>query len=231
MIEKYTFPNCNRYFKKDFNKLRYQFVGSKDIQNNYSQAFQDMFALTMLNGKKNGTYVEIGGDHGVIISNTYLLETQFEWNGVAFEIDQKKVDEYNLIRNNKCLCADATTFDYKSFFKEKGFLKQIDYLQVDIEPAWRTLNALKALPLDDYRFSVITYETDLYHDGPDFAEESRKILQDCGYELVVRNVANEGNPFEDWYVDPNIVDKKIIEKIKIKSFLNTEAINILIGEK
>lgn len=230
MIEEFSFPDCNRYFKKDFSKLRHQFIGSEDIENNYSQAFQDMFVLSILNGKKNGTYVEIGGDHGVIISNTYLLETEFDWNGVSFEIDQEKVDGYNSLRKNKCICADAITFDYQSFFEEKKFPKQIEYLQVDIEPAWQTLNALKALPLDDYRFSVITYETDIYQDGPDVAEESREILQSHGYELVVKNVSNCGNAFEDWYVDSTVVSKDIIKKIKVKSSLNTEAKDVLIGK-
>ena len=48
----FTFPNCDRYFKKDFDRLRYQFSGSQDIENNYSQAFQDIFVLSMLSGKK-----------------------------------------------------------------------------------------------------------------------------------------------------------------------------------
>lgn len=223
MIEEFSFPDCNRYFKKHFSKLRHQFIGSEDIKNNYSQAFQDMFVLSILNGKKNGTYVEIGGDHGVIISNTYLLETQFGWNGVSFEIDQEKVNGYNLIRNNECLCVDAITFDYKSFFEEKKFPKQIDYLQVDIEPAWQTLNALKALPLDDYRFSVITYETDIYQDGPDAGEEAMQILLSKGYQLVVRNVANLDNPYEDWYVDSTVVDINIVEKFLQTSRLTKES--------
>lgn len=223
MIEKFSFPDCNRYFKKDFSKLRHQFIGSEDIENNYSQAFQDMFVLSILNGKKNGTYVEIGGDHGVIISNTYLLETEFDWNGVSFEIDQEKVDGYNYLRKNKCICADAITFDYQSFFEEKKFHKQIDYLQVDIEPAWQTLNALKALPLDDYRFSVITYETDVYKDGPDSGEEAMEILISKGYQLVVRNVANQNNPYEDWYVDPIVVDSEIVAKFIQKGRLSKES--------
>jgi hypothetical protein len=182
-----------------------------------------MFALSILDGKKDGTYVEIGGDHGVIISNTYLLETQFNWNGVSFEIDPEKVNGYNSIRDNKCICADALTFDYTKLFEEKKFPKQIDYLQVDIEPAWQTLNALKALPLNDYRFSVITYETDVYKDGPDAGEEAMEILLSLGYQLVVRNVANLNNPYEDWYVDPQVVNPKIVEKFINSSRLSKES--------
>jgi hypothetical protein len=219
----YTFPDCNRYFQEDLEKLRYKFNGAESIKNNYSQAFQDMFVLSILDGKKNGTYVEIGGDHGVIISNTYLLETEFDWKGVSFEIDQSKVEGYNSIRDNKCICADAIQFDYKKFFKENKYPKQIDYLQVDIEPAWQTLNALKALPLDEYRFSVITYETDLYKDGPDAGEEAMEILLSHGYGLVVRNVANQNNPYEDWYVDPTVVDPEIVKLFTQKGRISKES--------
>lgn len=219
-----VFPECSgRYFSENQSNLKYQFPGVENIENNYSQAFQDMFALSILDGKRNGTYVEIGGDHAVIISNTYLLETQFDWSGVSFEIDQSKVDEYNSLRENKCICADATTFDYKALFEERGFSKQIDYLQVDIEPSWQTLNALKALPLDEYRFSVITYETDVYKNGPDAGEEAMEILLSKGYELVVRNVANLHNPYEDWYVDPQVVDPEIVKKFVQKSILPKES--------
>jgi hypothetical protein len=222
-MNEFIFPDCNRYFKSDLDKLRHIFPGAEKINNNYSQAYQDIFVLSILDGKRNGTYVEIGGDHPVIISNSYLLETEFDWKGISFEIDETKIDGYNALRKNKCICADATTFDYKSLFKEKEFPKQIDYLQVDIEPAWQTLNALNALPLDDYRFSVITYETDIYKDGPDAGEEAMEILLSKGYELVVRNVANQNNPYEDWYVDPNVVDMEIVEKFIQKSRLPKES--------
>jgi hypothetical protein len=226
----YIFPDCNRYFQEDLEKLRYKFSGVETIKNNYSQAFQDMFVLTMLNGKKNGTYVEIGGDHGVIISNTYLLESVFGWDGVAFEINEERCSAYNSIRNNKCTCTDALTVDYSMIFKQKGFSNQIDYLQLDIDPSEQTLNCLKKIPLDEYRFSVITYETDLYQDSPDFAEESREIFASYGYELVIKNVSNQGNPFEDWYVDPNVVDRRLIDMFKSKSALGIESDKILFGE-
>ena len=189
-----------------------------------------MFVLSMLDGKKNGTYVEIGGDHPVVINNSYLLETQFGWRGVSFEIIQTAVNFYNSLRKNSCLCENATTVDYRKIFEDNNFPKQIDYLQVDIEPAQQTLNALLQLPHDDYRFSVITYESDVYRDGPDCQEEAMRFLESYGYKLVVKNVANEGNPYEDWYVDPLVVDDKIISKFKQVGRLSKEAINCVLRD-
>ena len=56
---------------------------------------QDMFVLSMLDGKKNGVYVEIGADQPRVISNTYLLETEFDWMGVSFELEGDKVQFFN----------------------------------------------------------------------------------------------------------------------------------------
>ena len=204
-----------RYSKTEHDRLKHQFPGSGSVKFNWSQSMQDMFVLMALDGKRNGVYVELGADLPRIINNTYLLETEFDWMGVSFEYDAAKVAFFNTIRRNKCICTDATTFDYKYLFEERHYPKQIDYLQLDLDPAEGTLAALKHLPLDDYRFTAITYETDVYRAGADVQDEEIEYLKSYGYELVVRNVANEGNPYEDWWVDPNVVDRAIIDKLKM----------------
>ena len=204
-----------RYSKVEHERLKHKFPGSGSVKCNWSQSMQDMFVLMALDGKRQGVYVELGADLPRIINNTYLLETEFDWAGVSFEYDAAKVAFFNTIRRNKCICCDATAFDYKYLFQERNYPKQIDYLQLDLDPAEGTLAALKKLPLDDYRFTAITYETDVYRAGADVQDEEIEILKFYGYELVVRNVANEGNPYEDWWVDPNVVDRAIIDKLKM----------------
>ena len=180
-----------------------------------------MFVLSMLDGKRDGVYVEIGADQPRVISNTYLLENNFDWSGVSFELDADKVTYFNSIRKNKCLSEDATLYDYKSLFEERNYPKQIDYLQLDIDPAEGTLRALKALPLDDYRFSVITYETDVYSSGADIQDEQIEILESHGYQLVAKNVKCEGNPYEDWWVDPAIVSEDVWKPYKTRIGLDS----------
>ena len=64
------YPKSRRYFKEDYENLRFKFSGSENIENNYSQSMQDMFVLSMLDGKKNGVYVEIGADKPRVINNS-----------------------------------------------------------------------------------------------------------------------------------------------------------------
>lgn len=177
----------------------------------WSQAGQDKFALEVLDFKRNGTFVEIGAFHSQAISNTYAMETYFDWTGIGLEIEPDLALEYNTNRKSPCICTDATTVDYAALFKEHNLPKQIDYLQIDIDPAYQSLIALKALPLKEYRFSVITFEHDLYQD-PEYniniKIEQQNTLFELGYKLIADNaIEPSGNAFEDWWIDPTVIKK------------------------
>jgi len=222
------------YDRSKLDRLKYKFEGVELIDKNYSQAYQDMFVLTMLNGKKNGTYLEIGAMDAVFINNTFLLETVFDWKGLSVDIDPSSQSTFERNgRKNDFILGDALEIDYDQYFKDNNFGSQIDFLQLDIEPQAQTLACLKKLPFDKYRFSVIAFETDFYDKTVDPAEslknreESREFLKSLGYELIVGNIANVGplgkddlSPFEDWYVDPNVVSQELINLFKSSSEFN-----------
>jgi hypothetical protein len=225
------------YTKDKYDRLKYKFKDSEKIDENQSQAYQDMFVLSMLNGKKNGTYLEIGASHAKMISNTYLLEKLFDWNGISIDISiesKHSFDEYN--RKNTLIIEDALTLDYREILS-KTKTKQIDYLQLDIEPQYNTLNCLKLIPFDEYRFSVITYETDLYDPSINRIQslrnrdESREIILSHGYELVGGNICNtsKNDFFEDWYIDPKIVNKDILNLYEKSTEFNDIAENFLLN--
>jgi FkbM family methyltransferase len=65
-----------------------------------SQLRQDLFCLNELNFKKNGFFVEFGANDGVSLSNTYLLEKEFNWNGILVEPNKIYLDK--LRKNRKC---------------------------------------------------------------------------------------------------------------------------------
>jgi FkbM family methyltransferase len=51
----------------------------------YSQIGQDIEVLKVYNNKHNGFFVEIGASNGVAYSNTFLLETNYNWKGICVE--------------------------------------------------------------------------------------------------------------------------------------------------
>lgn len=188
------------------------FPNSNLIRENFSQAFQDLFVLKMLGGKKHGTYLEIGANHPTFHSNTFLLHSIFDWEGISIEFDSKCfVDWPHLRPKSNFLISDALIIDYKKAlnFWFPNSNRRVDYLQLDIDPSINTLTVLKRLPLDDFRFTVITFETDAYTGDLRARDESRKLLNSYGYRLlgpdvsvVFKDISQNPIAFEDWWIDP-----------------------------
>jgi hypothetical protein len=226
-----------KYDKQKYDKLKNKFPGSENIDFNYAQAYQDMFVLSCLNGKRDGYYLEIGAYHSTNLSNTYLLESKFGWSGISVDIDDSVRNSFSTNREGNLIIADAISLDYKKILNDYNMPKRIDYLQLDIEPQTNTLECLKNIPFDEYRFSVITYETDFY--DPSFAreeslanrEKSREILKSHGYFLLVGNVCNisENDPFEDWYIDPQVIDPNNLSWISPSEEYNMVSESVLVN--
>lgn len=217
-----VFLNAGRFPKLPYtsliyDKLKYKFKDSEHIERNYSQSYQDMFVLSMLNGKINGTYLEIGSADPFSGNNTALLETKFNWKGVSIDIVKDEVDKFNKERTNQCVLADATKIDYAKLIIEQNLGTDIDYLQLDCDPSSVTYDILTKIPFDKYRFGVITYEHDFYADKskPSYRNKSRGFLKARGYELVASNIApNDTDNYEDWWIHPKLINRTIIEIFK-----------------
>jgi hypothetical protein len=189
------------------------FPGLADIQINYSQLHQDMFVLSVLDGKRNGSYVEIGAAEPVFISNTFLLENLFGWKGFSIELSEQQASKHASARTNKCYCLDATKAEYDALITASQLGSVIDYLSVDADPPPVTLAALKAIPHDKYRFRVITFEHDLSSGGSAERDESRRFLSALGYRLVVNDVSWGDHVVEDWWAHPDLTDAAILRQM------------------
>ena len=204
-----TWHDLLPYKKEDYKNLKYQFKGSKSIKQNYSQCYQDMFVLSTLNGKKNGTYLEIGAGRPFYGNNTALLK-EWGWKGVSLDISKDFLAQWKKERpNDVCLDQDARYANYLDISDNIIKTRDIDYLQLDVDPASNTYKVLENIPFDTLKFKVITYEHDYYcDDSKSYRDKSRKLLEDAGYILIAGNISPDKNsPYEDWWVSQDVFDK------------------------
>jgi len=220
-----------RYDISKHPQLKYKFKGSENIRKNYSQTYQDMFILTMLDGKQNGTYLEIGAADPFHGNNTALLEQDYNWKGASIEILEHEVEKFKKSRKNPVYLKDATQIDYDKFISDLNLGTDIDYLQIDCEPPAITYEILTKIPFDKYRFAVITFEHDYYADiTKSYRDKSREYLKSKGYELVASNIAPDStSSFEDWWVHPDLVDPNIISVMKNTNAITKNAQEYMFG--
>lgn len=214
-----------KYNKTKHDRLRFKFPDSNLIEKNYSQAYQDMFVLAILNGKRNGTYLEIGAQEPFYQNNSALLETEFDWKGTSIEIREDLCKMFSEQRKNQILCKDATKINYEKLLDKMNIGTDLDYLQVDCEPSKITFEILTAIPFEKYRFAVITYEHDSVDITSSYRDKSRRFLKSYGYELVVKDVAfNDEYTFEDWWIHPDLVNPDKVNQMKS---VDTEVTNVV----
>ena len=183
------------------------------------QANQDKFVLNILKEKKNGFFLEIGSNHPVNINNTYLLETKYNWKGIMVEYEKSFLPLYIEQRPNSIhIIDDATNVDYKNIFEINNVPLSIDYLQIDLEAnngsTIKTLEKLDSDIFDIYKFATVTFEHDIY--CTNFGNtrlHSRDIFKKRGYICVFEDIHDSGNPYEDWYVHPDLVDMDYVNKL------------------
>jgi len=187
----------------------------------YSQAWQDEFVINLLGFKKNGFFVDIGSGDGINQSNSYFFESQMGWKGICVErgahcmgwkeMHAQNPSRYVAREGGLFLNEDANKVDYKKLLEELGCRGRAEYLSVDIDEG--SAEVFKAIPFDQYRFSVITVEHDAYRFGDSLRGEERKALEQNGYAALFPDVLvplgcgmGPSLPFEDWWVDPMAFD-------------------------
>ena len=212
LLNNIGYPSTLEYTEEQKERYKFKFNGLYAVDKNYSRHFQDMFVLSVLDGKDNGTFVEIGSGHPTLFNNTKLLE-EFGWKGISVDNSERMCHLFSRERSTAIILADANTIDYNALFKQNCIEDHTDFLRINAEQA--SLNALKNIPFSKYQFSVIQFQHNACWWGPSFREESRNILKKIGYVLFVPDVAvDEKNNYEDWWVHPAVAAKNKYMKAK-----------------
>ncbi len=87
-----------------------------------SQIGQEVFVLAYLNLKVNGFFVEFGASDGKTLSNTYVLEKYFGWNGICAEPGHNW--RTSLKKNRDCI------LDFRCVYESSG--AQINFKETTV---------------------------------------------------------------------------------------------------
>jgi len=124
----------------------------ENLTKSKSQLRQDLFVLSHLNWKRQGFFVEFGATNGIDLSNTLLLETEFNWTGILAEPALSWRE--SLVSNRP-----RAKLDFRGVWKESG--TSITFLE-SAEPELSTIESFKAADLHakSRKFSKVTYEVE-----------------------------------------------------------------------
>ncbi len=211
------YPSTLVYRKEEIEKYKHKFDGLENVEKNYSRHFQDMFVLSLLKGKKGGSFVEIGSGHPKLFNNTYLLEKEFGWRGLSIDRDERMCAMFSRERNTKIILEDASTIDYKKLFKQNCIEQHTEFLRINADQA--SLSVLGEIPFQKYEFSIIQFQHNECWWGSEIKDKSREYLKNIGYKLFVPDVSiDNNNSYEDWWVHPGYINNNM-KSNKSKNFI------------
>lgn len=126
--------------------------------NNRSQEGQDMYALNLLNNQRGGFFVDLAANHPILLSNTFLLERDYDWKGLCIEPNWQYWNALATLRKCKVIGAvgggsksEAIQFRFHPFKRYAGAFGGIVGDQYDNKEA--VANKDKNI-LEEERFTV-----------------------------------------------------------------------------
>ena len=133
------------------------------------QLYQDLFVLHILKYKPSGYFVEFGSTNGLNISNTYLLEKLYNWNGIAAE--PARIWHKQLEMNRNCSIDKRCVADTSNLYV--GFTETTNPEFSATEELNRsTYSALnQSKPTDSYKVETVSLlDLLLHHNAPRFID-------------------------------------------------------------
>jgi len=133
-LEKLAFENSDASIDLNFikNIKSQNFNLLLDIfEKSKSQFKQDLFVLEKTNFKKQGFFVEFGATDGITGSNSYLLEKEFQWEGILSE--PAKIWHKELIKNRDVFIEKKCIFSESN---KKLLFNQVQYAELSTIDAY-----------------------------------------------------------------------------------------------
>ena len=89
--------------------MKQNYSDIQDSEKSHSQIGQDLKVLKFYKNKRNGYFIEAGANDGIKLSNTYLLEKNYNWRGICVEPVPVVFDQ--LKKNRKSINVNKALYD------------------------------------------------------------------------------------------------------------------------
>lgn len=194
----------------------------------FSQLNQDLWVLETLKNKKNGFFIDIGAYDGVYIDNTYILEKEYNWNGICIEANPIIFSE--LQNNRSCTCVNSilgNNEDTVYFEINQKFNKSQIYSKILSEEEYKNIS-------DDSSNFIIQKKKELIsnilkkNNAPKIIDYLSIDTNGCEYEIL------ESFPFDEYKINCLTINhngphNQNINKNKIMNFLNNKSYKFVKG--
>jgi len=176
-------------------------------QYSVSQLGQDIWVLEQTNYKKSGFFVEFGATDGVSLSNTWLLEKKFAWQGICAEPNPKLYSQ--LIANRDCCisndCVGAQTGEKVDFILADAYGGMLKHAELDNHADKRNAYA-------EFENNKVELETISLHDF--------LVKNNAPKEITYLSIDTEGSefeilqnfPFEEWDIQYLTIEHNFTEQ-------------------
>lgn len=123
----------------------------------FSQEGQDKLVLSMLKNKRNGFFVDLASNHPIMLSNTFLMEHKYGWNGLCIEPNWQYWNGLASLRKCHVVAAvgggiqsEAIKFRFHPFKRFVGAFGGIVGDQFDNKPSKNNNNEV----IEETRFTI-----------------------------------------------------------------------------
>ncbi len=180
------------------------------ISNSYN--YQDIFALLCsdekgIDGKEPGTFVDIGCYRSDVNSNVKTL-LDCGWSGIGFDINPEVLPTWDEYKDSVDIFIFDVVENMDKINQEISKLPDvIDYLNVDVD-GYPCQHVIENLDLKNKVYRCITIEHDEYRFGDVYKNAQRNVLDPLGYEVVVKNAA------EDFYIKPELITEEFLKTLQ-----------------
>lgn len=201
-----------------------------------SQIGQDLFAISLLKGKSEGYFVEFGATDGIAMSNSYMLEKHFNWQGIL--VEPGKNWHSRLVQNRSChidfRCVSKQTGEFVEFFEStspelstlRGFEK-VDTNSRVLEDSYLVETVSLTDLLAEYKAPLIIDLLSIDTEGSEFLILNNFSFEQYRFRVIVcehnfnsnrdrifklltsagyKRIWPDFTQFDDWYISQELVD-------------------------